>query len=135
MIINIQNSDSRFSTGGLLAIENFHFSTLYISRVFIVINNKLTSQKNSFPLSPQNQAIHDTSSELLMMTNILKNNIWPKNRSITLELLNKTYKPSLIYLSFSWSQQCWITLIKINCKAVERQTINNCLETRDISFY
>lgn len=26
----------------------------------------LTSQKNSFPLSPQNQEIHDTSSELLI---------------------------------------------------------------------
>lgn len=27
---------------------------------------QLTSQKNSFPLSPQNQEIHDTSSELLI---------------------------------------------------------------------
>lgn len=26
----------------------------------------LTSQKNSFPLSPQNQEIHETSSELLI---------------------------------------------------------------------
>jgi len=26
----------------------------------------LTSQKNSFPLNPQNQEIHDTSSELLI---------------------------------------------------------------------
>ena len=29
-------------------------------------NIQLTSQKNSFPRSPQNQDIHDTSSELLM---------------------------------------------------------------------
>lgn len=30
------------------------------------IKTLLTSQKNSFPLSPQNQEIHDTSSELLI---------------------------------------------------------------------
>jgi len=29
--------------------------------------NKSTSQKNSFPRKPQNQEIHDTSSELLIV--------------------------------------------------------------------
>lgn len=30
------------------------------------IIGQLTSQKNSLPLNPQNQEIHDTSSELLI---------------------------------------------------------------------
>lgn len=34
------------------------------------VKKLLTSQKNSFPLSPQNQEIHDTSSELLMSDNL-----------------------------------------------------------------
>lgn len=33
----------------------------------------LTSQKNSLPLNPQNQEIHDTSSELLIAEDLLKN--------------------------------------------------------------
>lgn len=32
----------------------------------IKLKKQLTSQKNSFPLNPQNQEIHETSSELLI---------------------------------------------------------------------
>lgn len=35
---------------------------------------RLTSQKNSFPLNPQNQDIHDTSSELLISKDLQQRN-------------------------------------------------------------
>lgn len=43
-----------------------HAWQLWTGNQFRQVSGLLTSQKNSFPLSPQNQEIHDTSSELLI---------------------------------------------------------------------
>lgn len=47
------------------ALKKTRFCVCYISECKISVC--LTSQKNSFPLSPQNQDIQDTSSELLIL--------------------------------------------------------------------
>lgn len=60
----------------------------------------ITSQKNSFPLSPQNQEIHDTSSELLMILEFRNQNLWIKSQLIW------------------WSNICitgWSIVLNIDC--------------------
>lgn len=55
----------------------------------------LTSQKNSFPLSPQNQEIHDTSSELLMSEDL------QTDTSRNTQHLINTHTFIIIYLLYS----------------------------------
>ena len=56
-----------------LVIQDIHWKSIFIcnvpflsATVSTVLLREFTSQKNSFSLSPQNQEIHDTSSELLI---------------------------------------------------------------------
>lgn len=79
-----------------------------------------TSQKNSFPLNPQNQEIQETSSELLILTYLSE--IWYK--AYTNENLVSKFKEQQVLWNIVNADYCrWLLMTNVYQSESLRQSI------------